>query len=99
MIFPSAKTRKYLSAALLLGSLLTFPVAAQAYVGPGLGLSAIGTIFAFIGAVFLALVGFIWYPIKRLFRLGKRNKAARPVQRESAPKTNSGTSPSGGMSP
>lgn len=38
---------------------------ALAYVGPGAGLSVIGSILALVGALFLALVGFIWYPIKR----------------------------------
>jgi hypothetical protein len=39
---------------------------AFAYVGPGAGLSVIGAALAFVGAIFLAIVGFIWYPIKRL---------------------------------
>jgi hypothetical protein len=42
------------------------PSAAHAYFGPGAGITAIGTVIALIGAVFLAIVGFIWYPIKRL---------------------------------
>ncbi len=37
-----------------------------AYIGPGAGISVIGTVVAFIGAVVFAIVGFIWYPIKRL---------------------------------
>ena len=40
----------------------------HAYVGPGVGLSAIGSVLAFIGAVFLLIVGFLWYPIKRLIK-------------------------------
>jgi len=39
---------------------------AHAYLGPGAGLSAIGSVVAFIGAVLLLIVGFVWYPIKRL---------------------------------
>ncbi len=56
--------------ALLMG--LT-PLSALAYVGPGAGLSAIGSFLALIAAVFLALVGFIWYPIKRLLRRNKQS--------------------------
>jgi hypothetical protein len=52
------------------------PGAAAAYIGPGAGLSAIGTLVAVVGAVFLAIVGFIWYPIKRLFG-GRRAPAAQ----------------------
>lgn len=52
----------------LAGLLAQFPLAAHAYIGPGAGLSAIGTLIALIGAVLLAIVGFLWYPIKRLLR-------------------------------
>ena len=41
---------------------------AHAYIGPGAGLSAIGTILTLIAAVFLGIVGFVWYPVKRLLR-------------------------------
>ncbi len=44
------------------------PEAALAYVGPGAGLTAIGTILAFLGAICLAVVGFVWYPVKRMLR-------------------------------
>ena len=42
--------------------------AAHAYVGPGAGLGVIGTLIAFVGTVLLAIVGFVWYPIKRVLR-------------------------------
>ena len=41
---------------------------ALAYIGPGAGLGAIGTLIALIGALLLAVVGFVWYPLKRLMR-------------------------------
>lgn len=47
------------------------PVAANAYVGPGAGLTAIGTMVALLAALILALVGFVWYPIKRFMRAAK----------------------------
>ena len=47
---------------------ITIPGLLHAYVGPGVGLSAIGSVLAFIGAVFLLIVGFLWYPIKRLLK-------------------------------
>ncbi|MEN8722669.1 MAG: hypothetical protein ABF335_07250 [Alphaproteobacteria bacterium] len=47
-------------------------VEALAYVGPGAGISAIGSLLALIGAVLLAIVGFVWYPVKRMI---KRRKA------------------------
>ncbi len=48
---------------------------AYAYVGPGLGLGAIGAIVGIIVTVFLAIVGVIWYPLKRMLRKLKTAKA------------------------
>ncbi len=42
------------------------PSAAHAYIGPGAGISAIGSLLALIAAVLLAIVGFVWYPVKRI---------------------------------
>lgn len=53
------------------------PAAAWAYVGPGAGLTAIGTLVALVLAVVLAIVGFVWYPLKRLMR--KRRAAPEPT--------------------
>ncbi len=52
------------------------PTAALAYIGPGAGLGAIGTLVALIGAVLLAIVGFVWYPIKRMMRKRKAAEGA-----------------------
>lgn len=48
--------------------LLLQPLSAYAYVGPGLGLGAIGVLFGIIAAVFMAILGVFWYPIKRMFK-------------------------------
>jgi hypothetical protein len=48
------------------GWLLVSAAPAQAYIGPGAGISVLGTVMAFLGAVFFAIIGFIWYPLKRL---------------------------------
>lgn len=44
------------------------PVEAAAYTGPGAGISAIGSVLALFAALFLAIVGFVWYPVKRLVK-------------------------------
>ena len=61
---------------LLVINLFFFTSLAQAYVGPGAGLSAIGTIVAFVVAIVLMIVGFIWYPIKRLIK-GKKDASTQ----------------------
>lgn len=48
---------------------------AYAYIGPGVGMTAIGTVVAFIGAILFAIVGFVWYPIKRLIGMVKHKNA------------------------
>lgn len=61
--------------ALVVGLLL--PATAFAYIGPGAGLSAIGTLLAVIGAFVLLIVGFVWYPVKRLLR-GRKGNGPKP---------------------
>lgn len=60
---------------LLPALLLLLPSVAHAYIGPGAGITAIGSLIALIGAAALALLGFVWYPIKRL-RRSRASKAA-----------------------
>jgi hypothetical protein len=64
----SRRTELALYAAGLIFSVLAAPGVCQAYVGPGLGLGAIGSFFALLGAMLFGVLGFIWYPIKRLIR-------------------------------
>lgn len=46
------------------------------YVGPGIGMSALGVLLALIGGIFLAILGFIWYPIKRLLKAVRKKRLA-----------------------
>ena len=55
-----------LGAGLVLAMSVVAPAAA--YIGPGAGLSAIGLVLAMVAALGLAVVGFVWYPVKRLLR-------------------------------
>jgi hypothetical protein len=48
--------------------LVLVPSLAHAYVGPGAGITAIGSLIALASAVLLAIVGFVWFPIKRMLR-------------------------------
>lgn len=52
------------------------PTAAAAYIGPGVTGGAIAAVLGVIGAVFLAIVGVLYYPIKRMMK--GRKKATRP---------------------
>lgn len=59
---------------MVIALLLVAPQNAGAYIGPGAGITAIGTVIAFIGAILLAIVGFVWYPIKRLLAMMRRKR-------------------------
>lgn len=58
------------------------PENAQAYVGPGLGLGAIGAILGVVLSVLLALFAIIWYPIKRLLGLDKKVKPQPALEKK-----------------
>jgi hypothetical protein len=81
---PMKSITKMLLTAVMIPALAT---PACAYVGPGAGLTVIGVALAFIGAIVLAILGFVWYPIKRLVRAiaARRAKAAEaPVDSKPA---------------
>ena len=64
-----------------LGILLAlFSAPALAYVGPGLGMGVIGTIFGVLAAIVLAVFGLFWYPMKRALNKKKvgANQAGHP---------------------
>lgn len=56
------------------GCLMATP--ASAYIGPGVGAGAVAAVFGVIGSVFLAIVGVVYYPIKRML---KGRKGSRPA--------------------
>ena len=66
------RSRLAVAATWLVAVAVLSPTAALAYVGPGLGLGAILSFLALVGGVLLAILGFIWYPVKRLLRARRR---------------------------
>ncbi|MEQ8921642.1 MULTISPECIES: hypothetical protein [Roseobacteraceae] len=66
------------TAAALAVAAVFVPAAAQAYVGPGAGLTAIGTMIALFAGIVLAIIGFVWYPLKRMMK--NRSKPTDPAQ-------------------
>ena len=72
---------------------LLFTSNAFAYVGPGIGLGVIGTLFGIFAAVALALFGLFWYPIKRAF--SKKSSPVSEGQDQSTAPVESDASDSG----
>ncbi|MDC0931950.1 hypothetical protein OAR80_04320 [Methylophilaceae bacterium] len=59
----------------LLFFLLIISTPSFAYIGPGMGGGAIAAVLGVIGAIFLALFGIVYYPIKRYLR--NKNKKVK----------------------
>ena len=51
--------------------LALLPEPTLAYIGPGAGISIVGSIVGVLATIFFAIVGFIWYPIRRLLKKRK----------------------------
>lgn len=60
-------------------SLLT-AAPAFAYMGPGAGLGMLGSLFAVIGAAFVALFGLIMLPVRMLMKRLRKRPPAAPLE-------------------
>lgn len=77
---------------LALSFVMLTPATAAAYIGPGAGLGALGSLLALLGAALLVIVGFVWYPVKRVMAKWKAAHAdeedndgeQEPVEAESS---------------
>ncbi len=70
---PVVKERSFsLIASVVVAVTCFVPLPAAAYLGPGAGISAIGSILAILAAVVVAIFGFLWYPLKRFMRKKKK---------------------------
>ena len=58
--------------AFLLLLVAMLPTPAWAYLGPSAGVSAIGALLAILAGIVVAIFGFIWYPVRRLLRRGRK---------------------------
>lgn len=65
--------------------LLATPRIADAYIGPGAGITAIGVVVALVGAIGLAITGFVWYPVKRLRAKIRDKRNARKSDHQASP--------------
>jgi hypothetical protein len=50
-----------------------------AYLGPGVGLGVIAATIGIIIAIFAALFGLIWFPLKRLLKIIKKKRHNKKV--------------------
>ena len=67
---------------------------AHAYIGPGVGAGTIAIVLGILSSIFLAFLGILWYPFKRLLkRLKGPVKATAPPPNPEAKDSDSGSGP------
>ncbi len=69
---------------LLALTLLVISSPALAYIGPGAGVSFLGSIWALLVGVVLAIVAVLFWPVRYLFRRMRRGKS-RPSETQNTP--------------
>ena len=62
--------------------LLLCPLTAYAYIGPGLGLGAIGAVLGILGAIILGMFAILYYPVKRYFKRRKNAQAPKNSEKQ-----------------
>jgi predicted AlkP superfamily phosphohydrolase/phosphomutase len=70
-------TRLYLAAAVLVVCLCSSGTA-QAYVGPGAGVAFLTTGLLLLGSLFLTVLGLLFWPFRKLYRIVTRKRPPRP---------------------
>ena len=62
--------------------LLIAPTTAFAYIGPGMAGGVVFTVLTLIGAILLAFLGVLYYPIKRWFAQKKEKKGSKSQKQD-----------------
>ena len=72
---------RHLLSVVLAGALAAtlIPGTAEAYIGPGVGAGAFAAVVGVIGSIFLAIVGILYYPIKRMLKR-KKPASGKPAE-------------------
>lgn len=73
------QSRTFLVVFSIAALLLLVPGPASAYAGPGSIISGIGALLAAVAAVAAAIFGFLWFPLKRLYRKFRREQPDEEV--------------------
>ena len=56
-----------------------------AYIGPGAGLAAFGSLLTVLGAAVLMVVGLVWYPVRQVLRKLRARRMKEPSSPENDP--------------
>ncbi len=72
--------KRFAQVTFVLALILGQPATSFAYVGPGAGLSIIGSLLAFFAAIVVGIFGFLWFPIRRILRKRKQVTERNPEE-------------------
>ena len=74
----SAVQRTFLLSAVFLAG-ISAATPALAYLGPGAGLGMLGSLFAVIGAVLLAILGLLILPVRMMLKKRREKQGSQPT--------------------
>ena len=74
-------------------AMLQLPITAHAYIGPGAGAGMLAIVLGILSSIFLAFVGILWYPIKRLIKTWKGSAKSAAGPGHKTEETSSGNDP------
>ncbi len=64
---------------------LSFSSAAQAYIGPGAGISVLGSILGILGTIVVAIGAILFWPIRKFLRRRKQKQATLEATSDDTP--------------
>jgi membrane protein implicated in regulation of membrane protease activity len=73
----------------LAGAMMLIAFPAQAYVGPGAGLSLLSALWAVLAAIVVAVGFVLMWPLRKMMRKRKANRAAKPATANASEHQNS----------
>ena len=56
-----------------------YPLTAEAYLGPGLGVGTLGIVFGVLASIIMTFFAIIWYPVKRMI---KKKQALKEIDED-----------------
>ena len=63
---------------------------AQAYIGPGVGAGTVAIVLGVLGSFLLAIVGIVWFPIKRWRQKRKDSQERETIKNQEQQRTEAG---------
>lgn len=68
-------------------AMVLMPLPALAYMGPGAGITAIGCLIALLAGIWYTFKGFLWLPLKRMFKKDGEDQAAQETDKSAQSQT------------